>query len=160
MRGDSAKTKIRKRDLDVDFYSIRGNEDNSLYADDFEVPVAPVTSILDVILPNEKLSDQLKELQASKTHLINLVDKAFSGAEKTVTSDVLDSMEASTIRPSSSLSNIPGSGRNFYVPAAAAPPPILASVPEHKPLSSPSKISLEVRTTSPFTFQYQHHGVI
>lgn len=158
MRGDSAKTKTRTQDLDVDFYSIRGNEDNSLYLDDIETPIAPMTSILDVILPNEKLSEQLKELHASKTHLINLVDKAVSGAGKTVTSDVLDGMDSSTIRPSSSLSSIPGSGRNFYVPAATASP-ILASVPEDKPLSSPSKISLEVRFAFPSNFNRKYHSI-
>jgi len=142
VRAMTAKTKTRERDLDIDFYSVRGNEDNSLYIDDVETPVAPVTNILDVLLPNDKLSEQLKELNASKTYLIDLVDKTVSGG-KTVTSSSLDEIESkSPIRPSSSLSTIPGSGRNFHVPSAVST--VLSSVPEDKPLSSPSKISLEV----------------
>ena len=65
-------------DIDVDFYSIRGNEDSSLFfsndAEEMAAP-SPSTSILEVLIPKSNLANDQIKLKEARNNLVDLIDK-------------------------------------------------------------------------------------
>lgn len=63
-------------DLDVDFYSMRGNEDSTLFSSDDvdEMPAPTNTSILDVLMPKNNFADDKFEVEEAKSNLRGLIE--------------------------------------------------------------------------------------
>ena len=119
--------------LDVDFYSIEGNEDNSLFDQDIRDPMYappdPKAPIMDVLIPRDTAEPQNEEdLKAAKEELNRILSEERTsssnqsnppGVGRTITGPLLDKLdEDRTKRPSSSLSSIAPT-KGFSLPKTA-----------------------------------------